>query len=155
MGSNCYRSRRFGTAAEAIPPGAARAAPRTFRVRPLGSCGLGERTGADLIAAAPLVNDFSEQWKFAGGEARHERPKGVRSSHIDLPRPPERPLGGIVTKQRSGWVLGQILCLAGESIVFGGSRSPNHRLPPKIFRIVKCCATEIGKLRLRLKASGG
>jgi len=36
---------------------------------------------------------------------------------MDLSHPPERPPGGIVAKQRSGWALGQILCLAGKLII--------------------------------------
>jgi len=59
-----------------------------------------------------------------GGEARHERPEGVRSFHMDLSHPPERPPGGIVAKQRSGWALGRILCLAGKSITFGNLPVP-------------------------------
>lgn len=75
--------------------------------------------GEPPAAAAHLVNDFSEQQGLVGGEASHERFEGVHSSHMDLPHPPERPPGGIVFKQRSGWVLGQILCLAGKSVAFG------------------------------------
>lgn len=108
----------------AVPPGAAGAAPRALRVRPIGRGGLGQRADADLVAAAPLVDGFSEQQELVGGEARHERPEGVRSSHMDLSHPPERPPGGIVAKQRSGWALGQILCLAGKSIAFGGLAVP-------------------------------
>ena len=108
----------------AVPPGAAGAAPRARRVRPIGHGGLGERADADLIAAAPLVNGFSEQQELVGGQARHERREGVRSSHIGLSHPPERPPGGIVAKQRSGWALGQILCLAGKSIAFGDPAVP-------------------------------
>ena len=48
-----------------------------------------------------------------------ERSEGVRSSHMDLSLPPERPPGGIVAKQRSGWAFGLILCFAGKSIAFG------------------------------------
>ena len=99
-------------------------APRALRVRPIGRGGLGQRADADLVAAAPLVDGFSEQQELVGGEARHERPEGVRSSHMDLSHPPERPPGGIVAKQRSGWALGQILCLAGKSIAFGGLAVP-------------------------------
>lgn len=100
-----------------VPPGAARAETRALRVRPIGRGGLGKRADADLIAAAPLVDGFSEQHELVGGKARHERPEGVRSSHMDLSHPPERPPGGIVAKQRSGWALGQILCLAGKLII--------------------------------------
>ena len=76
-------------------------------------------------ATAPLVDGFSERQELVGGKARNERPEGVRSSHMDLSHPPERPPGGIVAKQRSGWALGQILCLAGKSAVFrGGLRLP-------------------------------
>lgn len=82
-----------------VPPGAARAATRALRVRPIGRGGLGKRADADLIAAAPLVDGFSEQHELVGGKARHERPEGVRSSHMDLSHPPERPPGGIVAKQ--------------------------------------------------------
>lgn len=83
----------------AVPTGAAGAAPRAFRVRPIDRGGLGERAEADLIAAAPLVDGFSEQLELVGGEVRHERPEWVRSSHMDLPHSPERPPGGIVAKQ--------------------------------------------------------
>ena len=86
----------------AVPPGAAGAARRAPRVRPIGRGGLGERADADLIAAAPLVNGFSEQQELVGGQTRHERPEGVRSAHMDLSHPPERPPREIVAKQRSG-----------------------------------------------------
>ena len=89
------------------------------RVRPVGHGGLGERAHADLLAAAPLVYGFPERQELVGGVARHERPEGVRSSHMDLPHLPERPPGGIVATQRSGWALGQILRLAGKSMAFG------------------------------------
>ena len=79
---------------------------------------------ADLLAAVPLADGFSEQQELVGGEARHERPEGVRSFHMDLSHPPERPPGGIVAKQRSGWALGRILCLAGKSITFGNLPVP-------------------------------
>ena len=101
-----------------------RAAPRAPLVRPIGRGGLGERADADLVAAAPLVDGHSEQQELVGGQARNELPEGVRSSHMDLSHPPERPPGGIVAKQRSGWALGQILCLAGKSIAFGGLAAP-------------------------------
>lgn len=101
---------------ETVPPGAA---TRALRVRPIGRGGLGERVHTDLLAAAPLVYGFAERQELLGGEARHERSEGVRSSHMDLSHPPERPPGGIVAKQRSGRELGQILCLAGKSIAFG------------------------------------
>lgn len=100
----------------AVPPGAA---TRALRVRPIGRGGHGERAHTDLLAAAPLVYGFPERQELLGGEARHERPEGVRSSHLDLSHPPERPPGGIVAKQRSGRALGQILCLVGESMAFG------------------------------------
>lgn len=109
---------------EPVPPGAETAAPRAPRVGPVGRGGLGERADADLIATAPLINGFSEQQELVGGQARHERPEGIRSSHIDLSHPPERPPGGIGAKQRSGWALGQILCLAGKSMAFGGLAAP-------------------------------
>lgn len=110
----------------AVPPGAAGAAPRALRFRSIGPRGFGQRAHADLIAAASLVDGFSEQQELVGGEVRHKRPEGVRSSHMDLSHPPERPSGGIVAKQRSGWALGQILCLAGKSMAFGGPAPPNH-----------------------------
>ena len=92
--------------------------------RAAGRSGLGERVDADLVAAAPLADVFSEQQELVGGHAHHDHPKGSRSSHMDLPHPPERPPGGIVAKQRSGWALGQILCLAGKSMVFGDLAAP-------------------------------
>ena len=107
-----------------VPPCAARAALRAPWVRPIGRGGFGERADADLVAAAPLVDCLSEQQELVGGQARHERSEGVRSSHMDLSHPPERPPGGIVAKQRSGWALGQILCLAGKSVAFGGLAAP-------------------------------
>lgn len=85
-----------------IPPGAAGSTPRARRVGPVGRGGLDESADAGLVAAAPLVEDFSEQQGLVSGQARHERPEGIRSSHMDLPHPPERPPGGIVAKQRSG-----------------------------------------------------
>ena len=106
----------------AVPPGAAGAAPRARRVRPIGRGGLGERADADLIAAAPLVNGFSEQQELVGGQARHERREGVRSSHIDLSNPPERPPGGIVAKQRSGWRSGKFFVWLGRTWHSGALR---------------------------------
>lgn len=108
----------------AVPPGSAGADVPAFRVRTIGRGGLGELAEADLIAAASLVDGFSEQLELVGGEARHDVPEGVRSSHMDLSHPPERPPGGIVANQRSGWALGQILCLAWKSIAFGGPSVP-------------------------------
>lgn len=108
----------------AVPPGAESAAPRAFLVRSIGCCGLGERADTDLVAAVPLVDVFSEHQEVVGGQARHERPKGVRASHMDLPHPSERPPGGIVAKQKTRWALGQILCLAGKSIAFGDLAVP-------------------------------
>ena len=110
---------------EAVPTAAAGAAPRVFRVRPIGRCGLGERADVDLVATAPLVDGLSELQELVDGQARHERSKGVRFSHIDLSHPPERPSRGIVTKQRSGWAHGQILCLAGKSMASGALRPPD------------------------------
>lgn len=111
--------------------------------------GLGERAGADLIAAAPLVDGFSEQQELVGGEARHERPEGVRSSHMDLSHPPERPHGRIVAKQRSGWALGQILCLAGKGIAFGDRRAPGNYLLSKLLDFEWCVrSSPLGILRL-------
>lgn len=112
----------------AVPPGAASAAPRAFRFRTIGRCGLGERDDADLIAAAPLVDGYSEQQELVCGEARHERSEGVRSSHMDLSHPTERPSGGIVAKQRSGWALGLILFLGGKSMASGGLTAPRLSL---------------------------
>lgn len=80
----------------------------------------GAREGGEPpAAAARLVDGFSVQQELVGGEARHERPEGVCLSHMDLSHPPERPPEGMVAKQRSGWTIGQILCLAGKSIAFG------------------------------------
>ena len=92
--------------------------------RDAGRSGLGERVDADLVDAAPLADVFSEQQEHVGGQAHHDYPKGSRSSHMDLPHPPERPPGGIVAKQRSGWALGQIPCLAGKSMAFGDLAAP-------------------------------
>ena len=86
----------------------------------------GAREGGEPpAAAARLVDGFSAQQELVGGEARHERPEGVRSSHMDLSHPPERPPGGIVAKQRSGLALGQIHCLARKDIAFGGLAVPD------------------------------
>jgi len=117
-----------------LPPMAflARAAPRAPLIRPIGRGYLGERVDAGLLAEAPLVDGFSEQQGLVGGQARHKRTKGVRSSHMDLSHPPERPLGGIVAKQRSGWALGQIFCLAGKSMAVRAFQSPNHQLLSKL-----------------------
>ena len=87
-------------------------------------------------ATAPIVDGLPEQQELADDKTRHERPEGVRSSRMDLSRPPERPPGGIVTKQRSGWALGQILRLAGKSKAFGAFRSPNHHLLSKLLESV-------------------
>ena len=65
-------------------------------------------------AAVSLAYGLSGQQELVAGESRNELPEGVRSSHIELPHPPERPPEGIVAKQRSGWTLGQILCLAAS-----------------------------------------
>ena len=54
----------------------------------------------------------------------NELPEGIRSSHIDLSHPPERPPGGIFAKQRSGWALGQILCLAEKKHSIRGPCGP-------------------------------
>lgn len=86
-----------------VPPGAA---PRAPGSGPAGRGSLGERADPDLVAAAPLVDGFSEQEELVGGQARHELPEGVRSSHIGLSHPPECPPGGVVAKQRFGWALG-------------------------------------------------
>ncbi len=102
-----------------VPPDAPGAALRAPRVRPVGCGGLGERAHADLLATARFVDGLSEQQELVGGQARNECPEGVRSSHMDLSRPPERPPGGIVAKQRSGWAFGLILCFAGKSMAFG------------------------------------
>lgn len=112
----------------AVPLGAAGAAPRALRLGSIGLRGLGQRADADLIATAPLVYGFPERQELVGGEARHKRSEGVRSSHMNLSHPPERPPGGIIAKQRSGWALGQILCLAGECIVFGNLVAPESTL---------------------------
>lgn len=134
------RQRHLGTPAvvepslQAPPP-----ASRAFRVRPIGRGGLGERAEADLIAAAPLVDGFSGQLELVGGEARHDGPEGVRSSHMDLSRPPERPPGGIVAKQRSGWALGQILCSLGRAKHSGALRSLNHHLLSILLDYLRLC----------------
>lgn len=86
----------------------------------------GAREGGEPPAAATsLVDGFSVQQELVGGEACHERPEGVCLSHMDLSHPPERPLGGIVAKQRPGLALGQIHCLARKDIVFGGLAVPD------------------------------
>lgn len=80
----------------AVPPDSASAATRALRLGPVGLCGLGERADPELVAAASLFDGFSGQQELVGGQARNECPEGVRSSRMDLSRPPERPPGGIV-----------------------------------------------------------
>ena len=82
------------------------AAPQAPRVQPIGRGGLDERAGTDLIAAASLVDGFSEQQEPVDGEARYERPEGALSSHLDLSRPSEHPPGGIFAKHRFDWAIG-------------------------------------------------
>lgn len=103
--------------------GAVRAALLVLRVRQISRGVLGELADTDLIAAAPLVDGLSEQQELVGGEDRHKLPEGVRSSHIDLPLAPDPP-EGFVTKHRFVWALGQIICLAGKSMAFGGLSVP-------------------------------
>ena len=167
MGSNCYRSRRFGTAAEplrqnhhkgacphcggsiekrqrssrdaggsgAVPPDAARAAPRAFRVRPIGRCGLGGRTGADLIAVAPLVNGFSEQRELVGSEARQSALKRLSFPIWICPiRPNSRP-EGLSPNKDSGGSSGKFSVWLGRAWHSGALRSPNHHLLSKLLRI--------------------
>ena len=83
----------------AVPPCAARAALRVPRVRPIGHGDFGERAHADLLAAASLVDSLSKQQELVGGQVRHECSERVRSFHMDLSHPPERPPEGTVTKQ--------------------------------------------------------
>lgn len=83
----------------AVPPCAARAALRVPRVRPIGHGDFGERARADLLAAASLVDSLSKQQALFGGQVRHECPERVRSFHMDLSHPLERPPEGIVIKQ--------------------------------------------------------
>lgn len=82
-----------------------------------------------LGAAVPLVNGFFGQWKLVGGQLPTSALKGASSYHMDLSHLTERPPGWIVAKQRFDWAFGQILCLAGKSIVFGTLCVPNHHLP--------------------------
>lgn len=121
----------------AVPPGAASASPRAFLVRSIGCCGLGERADADLVAAAPLVDSFSEQQELVGGEARLKRPEGVRSSHIDLSHPPERPPGGIGAKQRFGRCSGKFYVWLGRAWHSGALRPSNYHLLSKLLDIIK------------------
>jgi len=109
-------------------PAAAAAAPPQDAGRG-GRDSLGERADAELFAAVPLTEGFSEQPELVGGQARHERPEGIRFSHMDLPHLPERPPGGIVAKQRSEWALGQILCLTRECMVSGALQ---HLIPSTV-----------------------
>lgn len=106
-----------------VPSGAVRAALLVLRVRQISRGVLGELADTDLIAAAPLVDGLSEQQELVGGEDRHKLPEGVLSSHIDLPHAPDPP-EGFVTIHRFVWALGQILCLAGKSMAFGGLSVP-------------------------------
>lgn len=53
-------------------------------------------------AAAPIVDGLPEHRELVGDKARHERPEGARSSHMDLSHSPGHPPGEIVTKRRSG-----------------------------------------------------
>lgn len=106
-----------------VPSGAVRAALLVHRVRQISRGVLGGLADTDLIAAAPLVDGLSEQQELVGGEDRHKLPEGVLSSHIDLSHAPDPP-EGFVTKHRFVWALGQILCLAGKSMAFGGLSVP-------------------------------
>ena len=90
-----------------VPPGAARAALRAFRVRPIGRGG--------FVATATHIRGLSEQQELVGDEARHEYPEGVSTSHIELSHLQVRPSGGIGDKQRSGWAFSQITCLIGNA----------------------------------------
>lgn len=86
-----------------VPPGAARAAPRAPRVRPVDRGGLGERADADLVAAAPLVDGLSEQHELVGGQVRHESPEVVRSTIWICPiRPNAHPEGLSPNKDQGG-----------------------------------------------------
>ena len=107
------RQRNLGTPAAMDP------SLQAPRVRPIGRGGFGERADADLFAAAPDRRRLLRSAGARGGQARHERPEGIRYSHMDLSHPPERPPGGIVAKQRSGWALGEIFCLPGKNIALG------------------------------------
>ena len=122
------------------PPAAAAAAPPRDPSRggpvPPGAARAAFRAHADLVAAAPLVDGLSEQQELIGGQDRHECPEGVRSSHMGLPHPHERPLGGVVTKQRFGWTLGQIPCLAGKSVAFEDLAVLDHILLSKLLENV-------------------
>lgn len=116
---------QFGCALDGnvVAPGSDEGDPGGERLVAVLEDGAGEGSEPPA-AAARLVDDFSEQQELVDGEARHERPEGVCLSHMDLHHPPERPPGGIVVKQRSGRVLGQILCLARKDIAFGGLAVP-------------------------------
>lgn len=108
-----------------VPPGAASAARRALRVRPIGRGGLGERADAGLVAAAPLVDGLSEQQELVGGEARHERPEAVRSTHIEICpiRPNAHPEGLSPNKDPGGRSGGFFVCWEGRSFS-GGLRPP-------------------------------
>lgn len=101
------------------PPSAGAAAPFRYPGR-----GGPVPPGARGAARRVPRHGLSEQKELVGGQVRHERSEGIRSSHIDLSHPPEHPSGGIVAKQRFGWVLVQILCLAGKSMAFGDPPVP-------------------------------
>lgn len=80
------------------------------------------RVDADLIAASPFVNYFSEQLELVDGQVRH---KPRRYSPFQYRSAPcARPPRGIVTKQRFGCALGQIKYLAGKNMAFGGLAVP-------------------------------
>lgn len=79
------------------------------------------------------ADGFSEQRELVGCEARYERPEVVRSSHMDLSSSAERPPGGIVAKQRSGWALGRILCVGEMGTAFRDPHPPESS--PAIYAV--------------------
>lgn len=112
----------------AVPPAAAGAAPRALPLGPIGLRGISQRAHAYPLATAHLVDGLSEHQELVVSKVRHERPEVARSSHMNLPHPPQRPPGGIVAKQRSRCALGLIQNEVGECMAFGGSGPPNHHL---------------------------
>lgn len=71
--------------------------------------------GGKRLAAASLANGLSEWQELVASVSRHEPPEGIRSSHMDLSNPPERPPGGIAAKQRSGRCSGKFSAWFGRT----------------------------------------
>lgn len=110
------------------PSAAAAAAPP----RDAGRSGLGERADTDLVAAAPLADGFSEQQELVGGQAHHDRPKGVRSSLWICPIRPNAHPEGLSPNKDPGGRSGKFSVWLGREWHSGTLRPPNHQLLSKL-----------------------